>query len=156
LTGFSEIAAAAQGDTIDVTVKLDQAYTIPASPSYTGLLLYLTGGPGGGGQDNFDWTFYDGVTPVANTDTYSTTSGDVTTFAILYPPQNGAFTFTSFTDDITITSMPGTVDLNGGAFEYDLDTSSVPEPASWSLMLAGIGGLGAFLRGRWRVLAAAA
>jgi hypothetical protein len=155
LSGFSEIPAAAQGDTIDVMVTLDQAQLIPASPSYTGLLLYLTGGLGGGGLDSFDWTFFNGLTPVLNVDTYSTTSGDVTTFAVLYPPQDGAFTFTSFTDDITIGSMTGTVDLTGAAFEYDNDTA-IPEPATWSLMLVGIGGVGAFLRGRRRGLATSA
>jgi hypothetical protein len=155
LSGFTEIPAAAQGDTIDVTVTLDQPLTIPASPSYTGLLLYLSGGPGGGGLDSFNWTFYDNATPVATADTYSTTSGDVTTFAVLYPPHDGAFTFTSFTDDITIGTMTGTVDLNGAAFEYDNDTA-IPEPATWSLMLVGIGGVGAFLRGRRRARAATA
>ena len=156
LSGFTEIPVATIGDTIDVTVTLDHPYTIPASASYTGLLLYLSGGPGGGGQDLFNWTFYNGLTPVATLNSSSTTSGDVTTFGLLYPPDDHAFTFTSFTDNITIGAPYnlGPADLTSASFEYNNDTA-IPEPAAWALMLVGFAGLGAALRRRRETVSSA-
>lgn len=156
LTGFADIPALVQGDEVDLTVTFDSTITIPASPSWTGFVLDLTGGAGGGGLDNFVFNFYDGATLVKTLTSYSTTNGDVSAFGILNPPDNTAFTFDSFTVDITATTLTtGPVDLNGAFFEW-WDATNVPEPATWSLMLAGIGGLGGLLRRRRQGLLATA
>jgi hypothetical protein len=44
----------------------------------------------------------------------------------------------------------------GGNISFAKLTAGVPEPASWALMIAGFGGLGAALRAKRRTLAAAA
>jgi hypothetical protein len=154
LTGWTTPAfPVVAGDEIDVTVTLDNPFTVPASTSWTGLVLDLLASSGGGGEENFVWTFFDGATPVAEITSLSTTSGGVSTFGILNPPNNGAFTFTSFTDVITVTTLNTlNVDLTGAFFE-EFQATNVPEPATWSLMLAGFAGLGAALRARRRALA---
>ncbi|MBS0362344.1 MAG: PEPxxWA-CTERM sorting domain-containing protein [Proteobacteria bacterium] len=62
---------------------------------------------------------------------------------IILPVAFGAETLTS----VTFTAVDGG---NGNPFLAALTTSSgaVPEPATWALMLAGFGGLGALLRRR--------
>jgi hypothetical protein len=46
--------------------------------------------------------------------------------------------------------------IGGGDVAFAVGTPAVPEPATWALMLAGIGGLGAALRGRLKALTAPA
>ncbi|WP_294533013.1 PEP-CTERM sorting domain-containing protein [uncultured Rhodoblastus sp.] len=133
-----------QGDTIDSTVTLTSAYTIPQSVVRTDILQYLTGSAfplDGTGVDG-TFIFYLGGTAV-NTFSYSSsTSGQLASFAAVFPPNNGAFTFDSFTNDFTINTLPNPATLDGSAFAYALVSNAVPEPSTWAMMLAGFAGLG--------------
>jgi hypothetical protein len=147
----------AQGDSIDSTVTLDQAYTVPVGPARTYFLQYLDGAsfPGGDTGVEGTFTFFNGGTEVAQYSYDSTTSNGLAAFAAVFAPSNPSFTFTSFTDDLTITSLatPGTLDSS--SFEYDLLSNAVPEPATWGLMLFGFGLAGASLRRAKRAARAA-
>ena len=65
-------------------------------------------------------------------------------------------------NDPTITYTGDTIFLDyagqlrtPGSSVFDVTTSSAPEPATWALMLAGFGGLGAMMRSRRNVAVAA-
>lgn len=49
---------------------------------------------------------------------------------------------------------PGDIAVNNEVLSGSLVTASVPEPASWALMILGVGAIGATLRGRRRLAAA--
>jgi len=133
-----------QGDILDVTVTLDQAKTIPTSPYYTNLLLFLNGStfPAENTGVNGTFTFYLNDA-VVNVFSYgSTTSQALASYAAVFPPYNGSFTFDSFTDDFTINTLGTPATLDSSRFEYDLVSSAVPEPSTWAMMLLGFAGLG--------------
>jgi hypothetical protein len=74
------------------------------------------------------------------------TGGDGISGSQYYTGDESAPTFITgtYTDQTSYTgsSIPATVTIT--------DVSSVPEPAAWTLMLAGFGGLGGALRARRR------
>lgn len=142
----------AQGDDIFATVTLDALYTIPASQVRTDLLLYFFGSGFSGGPTAVDGTFnfYDGTTLVGSYGYSSWTSSQLSSFAVLFPPANGAFSFDSFTTSVNITLLDAPATLDQSAFSYSLvsDIRAVPEPASWALMIGGFTLIGTAMRRR--------
>ena len=142
-----------QGDTINSTVTLDAAYTIPASQQHTDFLQFLTGSafPNENTGVNGTFTFFDAGVQVASFGYSSTTSGQLASYAALFPPNNGAITFDSFTNDFFTNTLATSATLDGSSLEYALVSNAVPEPASWAMMLVGFGMMGGLLRRRTAV-----
>ncbi len=147
-----------QGDTIDATVRLDGLYTIPTSQLYTNVLQIFTGSTFPSENTGVDgtFTFYNGGSAVASFNYFSTTSGSLASYAANFPPGNGAFTFDSFTNAVHINDLVTPATLDGGYFFYDLVSSAAPEPATWAMMLVGLGLAGGALRARARAKTATA
>ena len=141
-----------QGDLINATVTLDGPYTIPASQVRTDLLLYLFGStfPVEDTAVSGTMTFFNGGATVGVFNFSSSTSSQLASFAALFPPENGAITFDSFRDNLTVDSLATPATLDGATFRYDLVSTAAPEPQSWALMMVGVGGMGAALRTRRR------
>jgi hypothetical protein len=142
------------GDTINSTVTFDAPLTIPASQYRTDIAHYYFGNftvsPPSDVSASGTVTFFDGVTPVATFPWGGTGAASVVGVNILFKPDNGPLTFTSFTDSLTIGSIPlpqTFVTLDESQFVYALG-SVVPEPSTWIMMLVGFGGIGA-----WGVIA---
>ncbi len=133
-----------QGDTIDATVTLDTAYSIPTSISYTNILQIFTGSsfPAENTAVSGTFTFYDLGSPVATFSYGSTTSGQLASYAANFPPTNAGFTFDSFTNDTLITSLPTPATVDGSYFFYDLVSPATPAPEPITLSLFGAGLLG--------------
>jgi PEP-CTERM motif len=95
--------------------------------------------------------FYNGATLVNSFSTISSTSNALASFAAVFTPNNGAFTFDSFTNRVVIDILDQPATLDSSSFNYSLVSNAVPEPASWALMLGGFGLVGsAFRRGNGR------
>jgi hypothetical protein len=146
----SNAITVSQGDTIESTVDLNAIYTIPASQQHTDFLQYLTSSTFPNENTGVDGTFnlYDLGVEVASYGYSSTSSGILASYAALFPPQNGAIQFDSFTNDLTINDLATPATLDGSSFEYALVSPGVPEPASWALMLVGFGVTGGLVRRR--------
>ncbi|MEO8812539.1 MAG: PEPxxWA-CTERM sorting domain-containing protein, partial [Caulobacteraceae bacterium] len=78
----------------------------------------------------------------------SSTSGQLASFAVNFSPANPAFTFTSFTNDVTITDLATPATIDNSSFTYDLVSQAAPEPSVWMFMIAGVGLTGAAMRRR--------
>lgn len=145
----SNAITVSKGDTVDSTVNLNAIYTIPASAKDTYILHYLTSSTFPSENSGVDgtFTFFDLGVPVASFGYSSTTSSQLSSFAVLFPPNNGAIAFDSFTNDFSINTLATPATLDGSSFEYDL-VSNAPEPAAWALMLVGFGLVGALTRRR--------
>ncbi len=142
-----------QGDEINSTVTLDQLYTISTSLVRTDLLQFFfgTGFSGAGTQLISQLDFYNGATLVNSFATTSSTANALATFAAVFPPNNGAFTFDSFTNHVVIDILDQPATLTASSFNYSLVSNAVPEPANWALMIAGFGLTGAAMRRRAKV-----
>jgi hypothetical protein len=148
-----------QGDTVNTTVTFDGVVTIPGSEVRTDLVQYLSGDgfPDVNTQVDGDYTFFLNGDFVSTFHFSSTTSGGLASFAAVFPPNNGPFSFDSFTDNFFVTTLDSPGVLDHSSFTYSLVSNlppAVPEPATWGLMLVGFGGLGAMLRRRRAGLAA--
>ena len=154
LSGYTPVTVA-QGDMINSTVTLDQSYTVPASLLHTDFLQYFFGQNFPNENTGVDGTFtlYNQGAVVATYGYSSTTSSALASYAALFPPLNGAVTFDLFTNDFTINTLATPATISSSAFEYALVSPGVPEPATWGLMLIGLGLAGGGLRRRGRVTA---
>ena len=139
-----------QGDVIDSTVFFIGDYTIPMSMARTDILQFLTGSsfPSEDTGVSGEFNFYDGATLVRTFDYGSSSSGALSSFAAVFPPDNTAFTFDSFTNDFMITNLATPATLDGSSFTYDLvsDIPAAPEPSVWALLMVGGGLIGFALR----------
>jgi hypothetical protein len=93
------------------------------------------------------FTLYDGASIVGQFGYGSTTGNELSNYAALTPPNNGAYTITSFTDDFTVTMLPAQATLDSAAFNYAL-VSSAPEPATWAMLILGVAMIGFATRRR--------
>ncbi|MEY2883056.1 MAG: hypothetical protein RL490_780, partial [Pseudomonadota bacterium] len=146
----------AQGDTIKATVTLDQLYTMPASALYTNFLHYFTGSafPSQSTEVNGSFNLFNAGTLVATFAYSSSTADQLSSYALISPPDNGAFSFDSFTNDVTITTLATPATIDGSAFTYDLVSTAVggvPEPSTWAMLVLGFGVIGGTLRKRARM-----
>ena len=156
LDGLDELSAITveQGDTINATVTLDQLFTVPGSVDLTVFGLFFGGGAFPGGDTAFTGSldFYDGLTLVKSGSGSTGTSGQLANTAAFFPPDNGAFSFDSFQSSFVIDTLSAPARLTYSLASYTLFSPSgaaaVPEPASWAMMIAGFGGVGALLRRR--------
>jgi hypothetical protein len=136
-----------QGDTIDASVSLNTAYTIPASQVYTFFELDLGSAsfPAENTGVNGTLSFYDAGNLVATFNSSSTTSNQLSFVAAANPPYNVPITFDSFNTTFTINSLATPATLESASATYGL-VSAAPEPTTWTLMLLGLGGVGTALR----------
>ena len=139
------------GDTFNVTILLDTAFTVPASVTLTAFGLGL----GGSGFPDVDtatsenlFNFYSGIDLVKSGGPSSTsTHGQIPSSIIFFSPDNGAFTFDSVKTSFKISTLsdPGTLDF--AVLSYTLfSPAAVPEPTTWAMMIIGFGGVGALMR----------
>jgi hypothetical protein len=144
----SDSFTVAQGDIINEIVTLDTPYTIPTSMVRTDILQYLTGSSFPSENTGVDgtFTFFLGGSQVGSFGYSSTTSSSLASFAANFPPNNGAFTWDSFTNGFTINTLATPATLDGSFFEYELASTPVPEPAAWAMMLVGFGLIGGAMR----------
>jgi PEP-CTERM motif len=135
-----------QGDMIDAAVTLDTLFTIPASIERTVFSLILTGSsfdPAIYTNTSGTTSFFNGSSQVAGGPSIDNSdSGQLANSVIFFPPNNTAITFDSVASNFTITALSEQQSLDGAFIEYVLFSPTVPEPSTWAMMLAALGGLG--------------
>ncbi len=131
------------------TATLSQTFTTAASGSLA--LSWLEGARPGNGSNNGDQTYTVSVDNV-NYSTLSSISGENFSLRSLDP-----LTLSAGSHTITFTGLnhtDSTVFIDAVTGELTPDTTVVPEPATWALMIAGLGMVGLAARRRTKALAA--
>ncbi len=157
LSGLDALSAitVAEGDVINATITLDQAFTIPGSVQLTSF-GFFTGGDGFPDVDtetSGTTSLFLGGLPVTVRPGGSLTHAQLNNSVSFFPPDNGPITFDSVFSSFTVVGLGGqTASLDYSGITYTLFSpatgAAAPEPAGWALMLLGFGGLGAMLRRR--------
>jgi hypothetical protein len=142
----SNAITVSQGDEIDNTITLTTPYTMGTANFRTDMIQWLFGStfPTENTGVNGTMTFYSGGNPVASFGYGSTTSTALAAFAAAYHPNNPSITFDSITNNFTIDTLATPATVDSSYFDYTL--LSVPEPATWAMMLLGVGALGLAMR----------
>jgi len=144
-----------QGDTINATVTLDTAFTVPASTAFTDYNLSLSGSAfpaQNTATGNGTFTLFNAGSIVASFGIGASTSGAIAGAGDLFPPNSGELTFDSFTAVFEITDLATPATLDGSLLLVSAadPISPTPEPATWAMMVSGFGLVGFALRGRRR------
>jgi hypothetical protein len=154
LNGFGNTVFLNAGDTVNATVTLDGAFTVPGSNEmFIGFDLLGDFLPVGA-SNNGSMTFFSfsGPTGLSN-NTVGTNCGNCLS-SIAFLGAQGPVTFNQIQTSFTIDTLT-TVDFPayGAQLSYQLRdmTSAVPEPATWAMMLIGFGLVGAAMRRGTRV-----
>ena len=151
LTGLDAFDLEA-GDVIDATVTLDHPYVVPGSmEQFFGFSLFTPG------RDTVDPTITSGTFSFANSTgptglASDTAPGGCGNCASLIAFRNGgAFSFDSLLVHMTLDQLtPSPFRIDSASINYQLSgaVASVPEPATWAMLIAGFGMIGAQLRRR--------
>jgi hypothetical protein len=138
----SNAIAVSQGDTVNITVTLDDDYWIPASELDTPFIQSLTGvfPPGKTDVSGVFNLLCDGM-PEATIVYDSSSLGQLRSLGIVGPDKT-AIEFDSFTNNFTIGSLASPATLVSSSFSFIHVSSSVPELSSWAMMLLGFAGVG--------------
>ena len=143
----------ANGDSVSATLTLDMPLTIPASVDLTSVALILQGsgfvsgssvetGPATVVFSNLGSPMPAIIGPGAST------SGQVAAAITLFPPDNGALSFDQMTISFDVMALAGPVTINSAMLTYTLFSPAVPEPATYGLMLLGLGAVAGVARRR--------
>lgn len=137
------------GDTVNATITLDGAYTMPASVLGTFFVFFLGGNsfPAVDVGTNSTTSLSLGGTTVLNQSGDFGTSSQVSAGFYLAPPDSLAYTFDKVVMSVTLyaLALPATVDRASILTQV---ANPVPEPGTYALMLAGMGLIGAWVRRR--------
>ena len=148
------------GDELQVTISLDGAFTVPGTvdgyqflginfndlPANTGPTVLPS--PPAPEVSTGTMTFSGGAG--APSGAVGTNCGNCVTNLYGASGPVSSFSFTEDFGDNTIQSLVTPYTFNDVSLSYQVN-GSVPEPASWALMILGMGGLGAVARRRARV-----
>jgi hypothetical protein len=146
-----------QGDDVQVSVTLDQLFTVPSSgETFVGFNLFQDNGSvnPSNASNNGSWTFLNsmGPTGLAN-DTVGSNCGNCLSNIVFLGAQS-SFNFDGITANFTIDTLDD-VDflINGASLSYQLRNTipTVPEPSTWAMMLLGFGAVGSAIRRRTKV-----
>jgi len=167
LTGPSRLADLADpslslpvqvGDEIIVNISLTTGpFTLPASGHYSDFNYFLTGSGFPAGPNSLDGTVtvFDGLSVVAQNSFNSSQPADGFSAVMFLNAPQGPITFDSLTGDFFVRQIGGSSDpsasatLNSVFFGAQIsDRPAVPEPTTWTLLLAGFGLIGSALRYR--------
>lgn len=139
-----------QGDSITATITLDQSLTVPASVDFTTLLLIFQGtgfaGDSVASSGSLDLSNLGSL--VVNRVQSASSSGQLPAGTGFGPPDNTAITFDSMVWTLSIDTLSQPANLDHALFYYTLFSPAVPEPATYALMLLGVGALGGLAKRR--------
>jgi hypothetical protein len=146
-----------QGDDIQATISLNSAFFVPASAEQLfGINFFAANGDSPSGP-NGSTNNVGKVTFRLNGGPTTRTGGDTTSgacsnclTAITGAVPGDAFSFNGLTLDETVTGLASPFDVGQVTISYQLRdlSGAVPEPASWALIIGGMGFVGAAARRR--------
>jgi hypothetical protein len=134
------------GDTLSISVALDGPLAVPAGTDFSYVAVDFSGPDFDGTPVSLsdDLTFYrSGVEVAAFSGTYSSTSSQLATDAIFF---NQPLYFDSLTATSQVLTLDAPVTVTGASLSVGAYNNGVPEPSTWFLMIAGIGGVGLMMR----------
>lgn len=152
LDGFTPFTIAS-GDTVNIDVTLDGPFTVPisvASPGFGqffGVNIFGTNESGPTGASNTGSVLFSGLTP-ANLQNPQTGACGNCLSVLLSQPVGPEFSFTGLHSTSDIAGVFAPFDLTGASISYQVTLAAVPEPGTWTLMIAGFGLVGAAVRRR--------
>ncbi|HTY02513.1 MAG TPA: PEPxxWA-CTERM sorting domain-containing protein [Rhodocyclaceae bacterium] len=150
LAGLNPFSVSA-GDIINATITLNQSFTVPASVDLTWMELVVGGAqfPSVDTATQASVAFFNNGIAGPTGGNGCSTSGQLASCALFYPPNNGSFAFDKVTWSFTITDLSGqSANVDHVGLGYSLFSPAVPEPETYAMMIAGLGLVGVMARRR--------
>jgi hypothetical protein len=136
-----------QGDEIQTSITLSSALTVPGVNDYQFLGVNFEGPTPPVGVSTAGSFTFSGLTGSAPNPT-SNNCGNCASDLFGQPGTGAPFAFTGLVSDVTFLTLTAPYTISDVTLTYQVDSIAAPEPAAWTLMLIGFGGMGAMARRR--------